>query len=364
MSNVHFLADLSATSLTRLQTFVETGGKLVFVEAGIPRGRLPIELPGDVIVVDLRYGGMNVVRGRHPRIEGLWSQYSHLDTGLARNITISQTITDATPIENWKSESHSMQKAPIGAMVSEDYRHQHNHYQNLHSEVFNFSSDLNGVAIWGDSGALAPGAKSWGAFFSARSWPVKWDAYTPADRFDYKNEEFDAALVGVEIDVLNAGQDWNKTSPLFSGQLAKIGLQIVGFGNKNTAAIEVRSEDSDDATRGPESRRGAWHWGIMIRGSLDNDSTVLMAENGKVRRGIDFDMTTFTEGALRITGAGPNSGVVFDGGASGEIFSDSNEGKSTTNIRIGKDGLKIWDSTGSQVLLEVTDQGVRILKKA
>jgi hypothetical protein len=356
--------DFSEPTLLRLKAYFETGGRHLVLEPSAPKGALPFELPADCHVVDLRYGGINIVQGRHPRLEGLWTQYSNLDTGLARNITFSQTITDETPIENWKSEPYSIQRAPIGAMVSEEYRHQHNHYQNLHSEVFNFAADLNGVSIWGDSAALAPGAKSWGAFFSARSWPVKWAGYTPVSSFSYKDEDFDAALVGVEIDVLNAGKDWNLKSPLLPMQLAKIGMQIVGFGNKNTAAIEIRSEDSDDSNRGPDTRRGAWHWGIMVRGSLDTESTVLMAENGRIKRGIDFDLSTFTEGAMRITGQGPSSGIVFDDGASGEVYSDGTSGAKTLNIRVGKDGLRVWDSTGQHVLMEITDEGVRIVKVA
>jgi hypothetical protein len=292
-------------------------------------------------------------------LEGLWTQYSHLDTGLARNITFSHAITDATPIENWQSRPHAMQDAPVEAMDSEKYRHAHNHFQLLHSEVYNFSQDLNGVAIWGDSAALVPKAKSWGAFFSARSWPLKWNGYTPPECFDYDEAtEFDAALVGVEIDVLNAGKDWCGPEGIDPQALAKVGLQLVGFGSKNTAAIEVRTEDSDDPNRGVEERRGAWHWGIIMRNALDHQSTVLMSENGHIRRGSDFDKTTFREGAMRISGAGPASGVTFDQGASGEIYSDPAD--ASLNLRIGGGGFKLWSSDGKRLLATISDNGIEI----
>lgn len=349
--------DFGEESLNQVQNYVEGGGKWIRLAPGCPKDRPPFALPEDVMVQDQRFGGVTLIRGNHPRLEGLWTQYSHLETGLARNITLSQTISDQTPIENWQSQSHTMQDAPVGALDSEVYRHAHNHFQLLHSEVYNFSRDLNGVAIWGDSAALAPNAKSWGAFFSARSWPLKWTGYTPPELFDYDEEkDFDAALVGVEIDVLNAGKDWSASNGIDPHAMAKVGLQIVGFGSCNTAAVEVRTEDSDDASRTPETRRGAWHWGIIIRNALASHSTVLMSENGHVARGIDFDKTTFSEGALRITGAGPNSGVVFDHGLSGEIHSDTTDG--SLNLRIGQGGFKLWSSDGSRVIAHITDDGL------
>jgi hypothetical protein len=346
-------------SLDQVRAYVESGGKWVQLSPDCPRERPPFDFPEDVTVQDLRFGGTTFIRGKHPRLEGLWTQYSHLETGLARNVTLSQTITDRTPIENWQSKPHAMQEAPVGALDSEVYRHAHNHFQLLHSEVYNFSRDLNGVAIWGDSAALAPNAKSWGAFFSARSWPLKWTGYTPPELPDYDEKaDFDAALVGVEIDVLNAGKDWSGIDGIVPDAMAKVGLQVVGFGSRNTAAIEVRTEDSDDASRTPETRRGAWHWGMIIRNALASHSTVLMSENGHIARGIDFDKTTFSEGAMRIAGAGPNSGLVFDRGRSGEIHSDVADG--SLNLRIGENGLKVWSSDGSRLLAHFTDRGIAI----
>ncbi len=356
------LTSFDEQAVADLKKYLNEGGRFIQLSPGLPKGKLPFAVPDDVTIIDMRYGGVNFITGNHPRLEGYWTQYSHLDTGLARNFTFSHVITDDTPIENWKSEPHEMQRAPIGALASEEYRHAHNHFQLLHSEIYNFSKDLNGVAVWGDSAALVPEAKSWGAFFSARSWPLKWTGYTPEKLFDYQEKDFDAALVGVEIDVLNAGRDWNSTEHLETGapQMAKVGLQIVGFGNKNTAGIELRTEDSDDPARSPAERRGAWHWGIIMRNALGSESTVLFSENGHIRRGIDFEQTTFREGALRITGNGPMSGIVFDQGSAGEVYSDPTSG--SLNIRIGHKGLRIWNPSGTLLLMEITNDGVRIVR--
>ncbi|OLP60298.1 hypothetical protein BJF93_15175 [Xaviernesmea oryzae] len=307
-----------------LDHLAELGGGICLILPDVEKGTIFEKIPESVTAVDLRYGSrLTLLKGNHPRKEGIWSQYSHLDTGLAKNVVISDTITNSTPIENWKSEPHSLQSAPGGALPSEDYRHQHNHYQNFLSEVFNFSNSLNGVAIWGDSGAFAPGAKSWGGFLSARSWPVRWQPYKPEGIPEYTDEQFDAALIGLEIDVLNAGLDWGKKSDLLPGPMAKVGLQIVGFGSRNTAAIELRNEDTDDSTRTSETRRGAWTWGMIVRDALHEHATLIELDNGVVRRGIDLSKTTFKEGAVTLPAAGPKSGVVF--GQDTQIYADPDE---------------------------------------
>jgi len=353
------MADFEQATLQALKVYLDNGGRNLTLAASAPKGKLPFALPDDALIADLRYGGTSFIRGNHPRIEGYWTQYSNLSTGLARNVTFSQTLTDETPVENWRSEPYEMQDAPLGQMSVEVYRDAHNHHQLVHAEISNFSKDLNGVAIWGDSGAFAPGAKGWGAFFSARSYPVKWLGYTPEKLFHYDEKtEFDAGLIGIEVDVLNNGLPWDQKMPGAAHAYAKVGVQIVGFGKRNTAAIEIRTEDSDDPTRGPDTRRGAWHWGIIMRNSLDSESTVMLSANGHILRGIDFDLTTFKEGAIRIAGAGANSGIIFDGGTSGEIYSVD----ATTHLRIGERGLKIWNSDGTELLLEMTTYGVRIHK--
>lgn len=340
ISGIIFINEDNITLLDQLlHNLSEKGGGLCIISSEVQKGVIYESCPENVRLIDLRYGGISILNKKHPRQEGLWTQYSNLNTGLSKNIIISDTITDDTKIENWQSQKHSVQLAPYGTQLSsEDYRHQHNHYQNLLCETFNFSPDLNAVSIWGDSGAFVPGAKSWGAFFSARSWPVKWDGYSPEYSWKFENKDFDAALVGVEIDVLNAGRDWDDPSPLLSSSMAKIGLQIVGFGKRNTAAIEVRTEDSDDPKNTPEKRRGAWKWGMIVRNALHEGSTLIHCENGKIKRGVDLSMSTFTEGALLISSGDDKSGILFDHGNSGKIYADK---EGTLVLQSGNTGLKI-----------------------
>jgi hypothetical protein len=328
-----------------LDEIAEAGGGFCFILPNVSKGIIFESVPEGVTVFDLRYGGsLNILSGNHPRKEGLWTQYSHLSTGLGRNVVISDSITNSTPIENWKSDQHELQSAPYGeSLASEEYRHRHNHYQNLLSEVYNFSDSLNGVAIWGDSGAFVPGAKSWGGFFSARSWPVRWDAYTPKKMKPYSDADFDAALIGIEVDVLNAGRDWDDPSPVLDNSMAKVGVQIVGFGKRNTAAIEIRTEDSDDPNNLPHNRRGAWKWGFIVRNALHEGSTLLHCENGHIRRGIDLTLSTFKEGALLITSNGKGSGVVFDEGRSGEVFAEA-DGKLV--VKGGSKGVRLEVGNG------------------
>ncbi|MGV1873889.1 hypothetical protein [Agrobacterium rosae] len=356
------ITDFSEATLTDLTARLGNVRYLI-LDAEAPKGKPPFDIPGHITVYDYRYGGLSVVRGNHPRIEGLWTQYGGLDTGLAKNITISDVITNKTPVENFKSEPYELQNAPFGTVDPDTYHNQHNHYQNVHIEVYNFAKDLNGVALWGDAASLTPGAKSWGAFFSARSWPVKWGGYTPEDSYAYENENFDAALVGIEIDILNGGQPWPEKSPDLPERMAKVGLQIVGFGKKNTAAIEVRTEDSDSHIKTPEDRRGPWHWGIIMRNSLSTTSTAFMVEDGLIARGIDFDKVKFFDGALRISGDGPRSGIIFDDGVGGEIYSEIANGAHTLVTKIGSGGMKILDSTGTKILFQITDQGVDFVQK-
>jgi hypothetical protein len=95
-----------------------------------------------------------------------------------------------------------------------------------------------------------------------------------------------------------------------------------------------------------------------MRNSLDDQSTVLMSENGRIRRGIDFDKTTFSEGALRIAGSGPGSGITFDQGNSGEAFSDPIN--ASLSIRVGAGGLKLRSPDGKRLICNITDNSIEI----
>ena len=88
------------------------------------------------------------VRGDHPRKDNIWLQYYPLSTALRKNVVISDVITPDSQWENWSGDTvntHSMANEN-----AENYDDSHNHYQNLLSEVLNFSEGTNAVAVWGD----------------------------------------------------------------------------------------------------------------------------------------------------------------------------------------------------------------------
>jgi hypothetical protein len=202
------------------------------------------------------------------------------------------------------------------------------------------------VALWGDSGALYPGARSWGGFLSARSWPVHWNKYVPASTADFKDEDFDAALVGLEVDVLNNGLPQGSVSKTVGIPLSKVGVQIVGFGKRNTTALELRSEDSDDNGKKSDERRGVWHYGLIDHNALNSESTFLITTTPEIRTGVDFSKTTFSDSALKIGGAGSHSGVAFNNYSGGEIYAE--EGK--LYLRGGTSGLSILTPSGNEVI--------------
>lgn len=242
---------------------VHGGTVIIYPEVG--KGPMPVKPNLKTRIVDLRYGGgVSLVRGNHPRLTGMWPQYSGLDTGLRKNIVVSDVVPPDAPLENWKGDAKSANpENKKRAQTSEEFANTHNHYQNVLSEVWSFSSRINAVALWGDSGAFHPGARSWGGFLSARSWPVHWNDYVPPGTADFRDADFDAALVGLEVDVLNGGLPHGSVSPAVGIPLSKVGVQIVGFGKRNTAAIELRSEDTDDHAKQPDERRGTWHYGLI-----------------------------------------------------------------------------------------------------
>ncbi len=361
MQNYKFIGPEDADEGDEVISELESaGGGICIISPTVRRGTLFKNVPDNILVIDLRYGGATILGGNHPRKEGITPQYSFLKTGLAHNIIVSDQITDETPIHDWLGNPYEMQSAPYGQpLSSEVYRHLHNHYQNFLSEVFNFSRSLNGVAIWGDSGAFVPEAKSWGGFFSARSWPVRWEGYTPESAGEYEDHDFDAGLVGVEVDVLNAGKDWDGTN------MGKTGVQIVGFGSRNGAAVEIRTEDTEDFGRGPENRRGAWHNAILVWNALHDNSTLLHCETGPSRRGIDLSKSSFREGALLASADGWRSGVVFGEGRAGQLFGEADGclvvhgGEKGVRIALGQGEFFQFNPDGSVHMSEQVRRSLR-----
>ena len=214
------------------------------------------------------------------------------------------------------------------------------------SEVWAFSPNINAVALWGDSAALYPGVKSWGGFLSARSWPVHWQEYVPAGAPEFKDKNFDAALIGLEVDVLNNGLPHGSVSKTVGIPLSKVGVQIVGFGKRNTAAIEIRSEDTDDAKLSADSRRGTWHYGIIAYNSLNSESTFLYSATPSGKTGADFSLTHYSDSAVKIKSAGSKTGISFNEYKGGEIFAQDD----TLVLGTGSQGMSVRTPNGRELL--------------
>lgn len=344
-----------------MQRFEELDRGLIVLDDTVPPGPLPRRLSGAVRVLDLRYhGGMNILRGHHPRSQGIWAQYSGLQTGLARNVVLSDVVTSKTPIENWEGKAVPPQKTDFSR--AQDFAHYHNHYQNLLVETWNFTPNVNGVSFWADSAALVTGAQSWGGFISTRSWPFRWLDYLPEDVKDFKDEDFDAGLVGLEIDVLNFGKPHGEVSPVVGKPLQKVGLQLVGFGKQSTAAIEIRSEDTDAFELTADQRRGTWYYGIIANNCFSSQSTLIKTAFHEARLGIDMSITDFREGAIKIRSAREGSGMMLNEGSSGEWFGGPRvrDGKDQLNwmsVRIGDGGFRIVSRDAAKELLTIDNQG-------
>jgi hypothetical protein len=338
----------NAGNLAELIRQANTAGGTLILNPDVPKGPLPAVPSRNTRIVDLRYqGGINMTRGNHPRLEGYWPQYSSLGTGLARNLIISDVLPFDTLVESWKSEPRSANPKNVNiAQDSHEYSNTHNHYQNFLSEVWSFSPTVNAVALWGDSGAFHPGAKSWGGFLSARSWPVHWKEYVPPGTPSFADRDFDAQLVGLEIDVLNGGLDEGRTSGTIGMPLSKSGLQIVGFGKRNTAAVEIRTEDSDDVKKAPDDRKGTWRYGVIAYNALNSDSTFLFSATPKARTGLDLSMTDHSDGAIKIKSEGNKSGIALNEGHGGQLFAQDNE----LIIRFGDQGFSLSAPGGREVI--------------
>lgn len=303
---------------------------------------------------------LSIIRGNHPRINGFWPQYTGLDTALRRNVVITDVINPDSQFENWKGqevETHDQNQ-----QNANNYDSSHNHYQNLLSEVWNFKPNTNAVSIWGDSTAIADGSKAWGAFFSARSNykafinDPNYSKYVPkgVDFSKYNPEEYDTQLVGTEIDVLNAGK------PGVYPNKSKVGLQIVGFGNPNSMAIEVRSEDTDK--QNVTNRRGVWESGIYFKNSMADYGRLVVADFDKAKMGFDFRRSLFTEGIMQAKTEGVGTGIILNEGKSGEIYGglrweNFEDKKNWMTLRAGEGGIRIVSNDNTKELVAVDNYG-------
>jgi hypothetical protein len=350
-----FVRATNAAELPHIIAWDNEHGGTIILEADAPRGPMPVRPTQNTRIVDLRYnGGIDIVRGNHPRLQGIWPQYSGLGTGLGKNFVISDVLPYDMKVETW--EGVAIPPNPVDTnrhQDSHEYSNTHNHYQNLLSEVWNFSPTVNGVALWGDSGAFFPGAKSWGGFLSARSWPVHWDKYVPEGTPGFEDKDFDAQLVGLEVDVLNAGLPDGRISPTVGHGLSKTGVQIVGFGSTNSNGIELRSEDSEDLAMDPDKRRGTWHYGIIAFNSLNSDSIFIASKTPVGRTGLDFGSTRYADSAIKLHTDSPKTGISFNEYEAGQIY--GLDGRLV--LQAGKGGLRIVSNDPAKAIVTTDSEG-------
>lgn len=300
------------------------------------------------------------IRGNHPREDNIWLQYFPLSTALRKNVVISDVITPDSQWENWNGDivnTHSMKNEN-----AENYDDSHNHYQNFLSEVLNFSEGTNAVAVWGDSSAVVNGSKAWGGFFSARanaqqfSENEQFSQYIPNNvNLEYNESTYDTQLIGIEVDVLNGGL------PGVYPNMSKTGVQIVGFGNPNSMAIEVRSEDTDKDVS-DEERRGVIESGIYFKNSIAPYGRLLVSDLQQARIGLDLKNTLFTEGALQILSQQVGTGIIYNDGASGEIYGGQRwDGAEDQNgwltLRAGEGGIRIVSNDNTKELVAIDNYG-------
>lgn len=307
-------------------------------------------LEGVVNVMTRTTKGLKLVRGEHPRRHGFWPQYGGAGTALRDFVVISDVVDGDSTFTDFSGEERSIHDIQPGTdFSSENYRDAHNHYQTLLAEVWNYRSSVNAVAVCGDSAALGSGSGAWGGFFAARSWP--WHKSSEFEEFSQVGiEQFDARLIGLEVDVLNYGKPW------FEGgqQEPKIGAQIVGFGHRNTCALEIRTEDSD-VPLGGLPQRGQFAFGVLARNCFDSNSVVFSVEQreGSVSKGIDLSGVQCDSGALILQSGHIKDGIRIKHGD--EEFSlgiEEREGVATAVMVVPSGGLVIQDSDG-HVLLEL-----------
>lgn len=199
------------------------------------------------------------------------------------------------------------------------------HYQSVIIELINERKDTNAVSLWSDAKSITDNGRVWGGFLSARS--------------DLKEGE-DSQLIGLEIDVLNGGLRGEYPNH------SKVGLQIVGFGNLNTNAIEVLSDNE-----------GLWQNIINVQnGTVERNGTVIgVAQKSPINIGIDFSNTPFDRAAMLVSN---NSKLSFISkqGNDASIYTDD-IGNGYLAIQTGKEGIRFINNENSANILTIKADG-------
>ena len=144
--------------------------------------------------------------------------------------------------------------------------------------------------------------------------------------------------------------------------MSKTGVQIVGFGNPNSMAIEIRSEDTDKTNVSDTERRGVFESGIYFKNSIAQYGRLMVSDLAKARIGLDFENTLFTEGAIKLNSNQVGTGIIYNNGRSGEIYGGSRWDASNTEedyltIRAGENGIRIVSNDNTSELVLIDNNG-------
>ncbi|ABA58361.1 hypothetical protein [Nitrosococcus oceani] len=296
---------------------------------------------------------LSLIHPGSPRgVTGKTFQYTELDTPLGGRYFISDILTESTAWQLWDGSSAEL--FDITEQSPENYDNAHNHYQSLLVELVSVLPGANAVPIWGDSTAAVSGASAWGSFFSARSNCDNQVIKTALPQAEKEcSEDFDAQLTGLEIDVLNAGK------PGVYPNMAKHGVQIVGFGNPNSHALSIIAHGFNR----PEGEQdGQFEAVIYAQNALvPKYGRFMVSDQSQAMMGIDYRKTLFTQGAGLFRSDGVGTGLIFNEGTGGEIYAGSRwPGLETDNwltLRAGRGGLRIVSNDNTEELLVVDRDG-------
>lgn len=294
------------------------------------------------------------IRGNTPLKDGINAWFYGLNTSLGGNKYIGDVVDENSVFHNYKGKRVDLHEKSDES--AEDYENTHNHYQNLFVQTINKVGNVNAVSIWGDSTSIVDGAKSWGGFFSARSSCPAYVRGGPLQEYGDSSliscEDIDNQLIGIEIDVLNSSK------PGVFPNMSKTGIQVVGFGNPNSMAVEVRSMDSDRVELG-KAPRGAFESAFYVKNAIQPEyGRMIVADFDKAKIGLDFRKPIFSEGAMQFRTQGVGSGLVANEGRSGEIYGGDRwsglaDKKGWLSLRLGEGGLRIVSNDNTKELIAV-----------
>jgi hypothetical protein len=198
-------------------------------------------------------------------------------------------------------------------------------YQTWLAELISLRPGTNAVASWSDAESKVDGGRVWGGFISARS---------------ELPDGADSQLIGLEVDVLNDGL------PGVYPNASKVGLQVVGFGNANTNAMEVLTQTPSAAFQNIFN---------IQANSIAPDGAVIGMAPQHAGRGIDFRGSTFTDGALLLS---PNQKIVFQipGLNDAAIYRDQFSNGYLV-LQAGTPGLRITNAQDTENIMIITPDG-------